>query len=122
MVKGAGHRAIRAVFRRTFVHADMERAARMFAGGTLSDRWKSVATNPVPQELREVARAFIQLQQSRHDADYDLGRQFLRSDVNDLIEMSEKAVEAWEIVRDTTDAHAFLIALLVDHRVRRSQF
>jgi len=120
MVKGAGHMEMRPVFQRAFVHSHMKRVAMKFANNELSARWKGAAGQQISQDLRDVARAFGQLQEARHEADYNLSRQFSRGNVNDLIEMSEKAMEAWRTIRDSAEAHAFLIALLVYESIPRS--
>jgi hypothetical protein len=72
----------------------------------------------VRQELRQVAAAFVQLQEARHEADYDLGRRFSRSEVRDLIDAAERATAAWGRVRKTQQARVYLAALLVYDRVR----
>ena len=120
MVKGPGACGIRPVFQRAFVHSDMSKVAKSFAGGTVSDAWKSLmAGGQIPSDLRRVASAFNQLQEARHAADYDLTRRFARDGVNDLIEMAEKASETWHGIRSTAEARVFLIALLVDKNVSR---
>lgn len=74
---------------------------------------------PVPPELRQVASAFVNLQEARHEADYDLSRRFSRSEALDLIEVSEKATEAWREIRNTSEAQIFLTALLVNESVSK---
>ncbi len=122
MVKGASASGIRPVFQRAFVHAHMKRAAKSFAGGNVSDTWKEPMRNrPVPPELRQVASAFVNLQEARHEADYDLSRRFSRTEALDLIEVSEKATEAWRKIRNTSESQVFLTALLVNESVSKYQ-
>jgi DNA repair exonuclease SbcCD ATPase subunit len=75
---------------------------------------------PVPTDLRQVASAFVDIQEARHEADYDLSRKFSRSEVRDLIEVSEKATGAWRNIRTTSEAQVFLTALLVNESVSKS--
>ena len=113
MVKGEGAAKIRPVFQRGFVHGHMKSAAKSFAGNMLSDRWKGLVGKDVPRDLRAVAQAFVNLQEARHEADYDMSRQFSRSEVRDLIEMSQRARNAWQGVSNTAEGRVFLMALLM---------
>ena len=73
----------------------------------------------MPLELRRLAGAFVELQQARHEADYDLGRDFTRREVIDLVETAEQAVADLEVVRRTDIGKAFLVSLLVGGKLRR---
>ena len=42
--------------------------------------------HPLQPKLIKVAEAFVDLQQARHDADYDMSQRFLRRDVLHLID------------------------------------
>ena len=118
MVTGVGASAMRLVFQRAFVHGHMKKTAKSFASGTLSNTWKNLlGMGRVPTDLQLVASAFANLQEARHEADYDLNRHFSRSEVDDLIEVAEKATEAWRRNRKTPEARVFLTALLVYDRV-----
>jgi hypothetical protein len=50
----------------------------------------------VPPDLVIVASAFVKLQDARHAADYDLSRQFLRSEVLLFLIQTEEAITAWK--------------------------
>ena len=61
----------------------MKEACKSFGGGTLK---KGVAKGlpvgfTIPGEIRRLADAFVDLQDKRHLADYDLTERFKRSDV-----------------------------------------
>ncbi len=121
MVKGAGASKIRPVFQRAFVHGRMKNAARAFSGGNLSASWNSlIGGGQIAAELRLVAYAFVNLQDGRHQADYDLSRRFSRGEVHDLIERAERAMAAWRSIRGTAEANVFLTALLVYENVSRA--
>jgi hypothetical protein len=72
----------------------------------------SLAGSSVPPALVDVADAFCQLQQARHEADYDVGRAFMRREVNDLIDLTSKAFSDWRSIRNSLPADVFLTALL----------
>lgn len=120
LVGGAAEaKGLRQYVQRAFNHGEMKDAAAGFADGTLPKRLaRAVPSQSVPTGLRQVAQAFVTLQGFRHEADYDLSRGFARSEVNELVEVAEKAFEAWKSVRKSTEAKAFLVALLTHRRLR----
>ena len=121
MLRGRKRSDIRLVFRRAFVHAHMKGVAKSFAGGTAPDAWQApMGEAPVSKDLRQVASAFVNLQEARHEADYDFRRLFIRSEVHDLIEAAEKAASSWRNVRGNPEGQVFMTALLVHDRVSRA--
>lgn len=73
---GAHHNQarFRQVLGRAFTHGTMKDACKSFGGGTLK---KSVAkglpaTFTIPPEIRNLANIFVDVQETRHVADYDL--------------------------------------------------
>src|SRR3954453_12100310 len=91
---GAQHNQapFRRVLGRAFVHTVMKEACKSFAGGTLK---KGVAKGlpagfTVPAEIRDLALNFVEKQDNRHLADYDLTERFKRSDVLSLIRQVER--------------------------------
>jgi hypothetical protein len=73
---------------------------------------RSLGYNNVPPPLGKVANAFVDLQQARHEADYDISRTFSRAETLDLVEIAERAFASWQTVRKTVPADVFLVALL----------
>jgi hypothetical protein len=124
MFAGADAVNLRAVVRRAFQHATMKRAAQGFGAGNLAEPWRSLLGEPSPQ-LKLVASTFVDLQQERHQADYDFGRPLARTEAIDLVERVEAAVAAWKAIRRTgsrpysLEAKVFLAALLLDDSVSR---
>lgn len=121
MVKGAGANELRPVFQRAFGHQQMKRVSKAFASGTLSDAWKGIVGGAeITHDLKSVASAFANLQEARHEADYDLNRRFSRAEAHDLIELAERTAQTWRAIRNTSEANMFLTALLLYDRVPRS--
>lgn len=120
MVSGADMATVRALFQRAFNHSAMKQAARSFAGGTLSTPWsRAIGGHGVSTELQTVARAFDNLQEARHEADYDLTRAFSRREVRGLIDMADHARRCWYAVRRTAEGRTFAVALLVYRQAQR---
>lgn len=96
----------------------MKRAAKSFAGGTLPRLLAAAVGGPqISPDLREVARAFVDLQEARHEADYDFARSFTRQETLDLIDAADQARQSWQSVRTSVEGRAFLTALLVYDRL-----
>ncbi len=67
-------------------------------------------------ELRAVAKAFVDLQQSRHLADYDNSKVWTRVAVMSNITTATKAFQMWERVKSRPEAQDFLLSLFAADR------
>ena len=104
---------------RAFSHSDMKAVCRQFAFGNinnLSAETKSLIAPPLQPELAVVASAFIQLQEARHIADYDVSALHNKFDVLQKIALAKGAFEAWKQVRTSPNARVFLVGLLLERR------
>ena len=111
--------ALRNCLRRAFSHGNMNTVAQMFAKSSVSPKLgPGLNGNPLPTKLIKVAEAFVDLQQARHDADYNMEQRFSRQDVLDLISQADQAVADWRDVRNTLPADTFLVGLLVFGNMR----
>ncbi len=77
---------------------------------------KDLTTSPLELELTEIAAAFVQLQEVRHQADYDLVEVFNRSQVLEYVALAREAMSKWQAVKNTPNANVFLTALLLHNR------
>jgi|ERR1051326_5514089 hypothetical protein len=77
-----------------------------------------LVTFPLEPQLIGIANAFVNLQQARHDADYDYSITFIRTDVLQKIALADTALLNWKAVRNTSNARAFLAALLLQRHWR----
>lgn len=111
-------RTARLAFVRAFGHMEMAEACRAMA----NPRTGVVALFPngIPPQLVQVGRAFIHLQQARHEADYDLRRAFTRSEAQHFVSMARNAFLAWAQVRKTDAARVFLVVLIAIRALRRT--
>jgi hypothetical protein len=74
----------------------------------------------VEPEIKTLAEAFVDLQQQRHAADYNLAQTFNRLSVLRTIEQSKDAMACWRHVRNKPNANIFLAALLLGSRWNRA--
>jgi len=66
-----------------------------------------------------VATAFVQLQETRHDADYNRARRFTRREALDRANLARQAFRDWRQVRDSLQADTFLTGLLAYRHMQR---
>jgi hypothetical protein len=121
----APHRPVglRPQIRRAFAHAEMKVVCKQFARGSVDNLTPGTAhlvTAPIEPELKNVADTFVELQEARHNADYDLTNPFDRIDVLQKIALVEKAFDDWKVVCDRHNSVAFLAALLLQRQWNRS--
>jgi uncharacterized protein (UPF0332 family) len=103
----------RHVLCRGFSHTTMKHACISFGGGTLK---AAVAkglppTFAIPPEIRRMANTFVDLQTTRHTADYDLTERFTRSDVLWLIGETETAIRGFGELGASSEKKFFLACL-----------
>ncbi len=123
LIREPSHRLVRdsrmqEVVSRVFIHTEMSKASRSFSGGTLPQRFVGIiGGQPLPHALRNVANAFVELQQARHEADYNVAKSFSRAEVQSLIDQAEQAFQDWQAVRRTTAGRLYLVCLLLWERL-----
>ena len=96
---------------RALEHGTMKRTCQSFAGGTLPLPLQHLVTGTIEPELRMVAKDFVDLQEARHPADYDLIHTFTKQEANDRVEKAKEAFSNWASVRKSPNAALFLVAL-----------
>jgi uncharacterized protein (UPF0332 family) len=104
---------------RAFGHTDMKKACQIVLKSPLPPQVTPLLGNTVPQELQNVAEVFIELQDLRHEADYNRRAQFDKSDAREAIVSAEAAFRDWDRVRSAPVAHVFLVLLLLGERLNR---
>ncbi len=97
----------------------MRTVAQQFARSDVSPKLSSgLDGQPLQPELINVAATFVDVQQARHEADYDTARRFTRVEVLDLIDRVEQAMKDWHDVRRTAPADTFLVGSLAFGNMR----
>ena len=103
-------------------HAKMNEVSKLFANGKLPKAFGSVASRfPVKSELKQVAQAFVDLQQARHDADYDLAKNFRRGETLAFVERVRQEFRDWDAVRKERVASIYLACLLIGKDLDRGR-
>ncbi len=113
MLSGHGRRPLRDSLARAFHHSSMKQTAVEFTRQRPSPKLSSgFDGQPVPRPLVDVASAFVQLQEARHDADYNRALRFTRREALDLVDLTEQAFRDWDDARGSLHADTFLTGLL----------
>ena len=98
----------------------MKRVARQFAKHSVSPKLEpGLNGQPLQDEIVRVAAAFVDLQQYRHEADYDMGRRFTRLEVLSIVSDAKRAFAGWGEVRNSVQADTFLVGLLTFEKIRQ---
>jgi hypothetical protein len=106
--------------RRAFNHRAMKDVCGEFARGTFSKGSGTIHLVALPLEapLRDVAAAFVALQEARHNADYDVSSTLTKLDALQKIALARTAFTNWQAVRRLPNARVFLAALLLQRQWR----
>jgi len=104
---------LRARASRAFSHGEARTVCEMFSSGT---GIKDLTSDPLEPQLIDVAASFVQLQEARHQADYDLTESFDRVQVLGYVRQARQAAVSWKAIRETPNANVFLAALLLHNR------
>ncbi len=88
--------ALRDCLRRAFAHSNMRTVAQQFAGTSVAPRLSpGLQGQSLQPDLVKVARAFVDLQEARHEADYNTAWRATRPGALGLIEQTEEAFGCW---------------------------
>jgi hypothetical protein len=96
----------------------MQDVCRQFAAASPGIATAQLLLGPPGLPLRQVANAFVELQDARHDADYNLSTIFTRLEVLQKIDLAEQAFRAWRPIRSEPNTSVFLAALLLQQQWR----
>lgn len=115
MLISRGNRAgLRQCVSRAFRHSDMRDVCKSLAASNPPAKLApTFEGSPIDARLVSIARAFRDLQEARHQADYNLYRPLRRHDALHYHELAVRSVQEWQQVRKTPQADAFLASLLL---------
>lgn len=113
-------RSLRHLMARGFAHGEMKSAAKAFQAGNPPDVIRrAMDHDDIPARLRQFATTFVQIQELRHRADYDLSEAFIRQAVLTEIQRVENAIKHWDEVADDPATRIFLLSVLLWDRIKR---
>ena len=104
---------LRRQVQRAFVHGQMKDVCKTFGAGNAPNGIHHLITLPLQTELKSISLAFVDLQEKRHKADYDLTYVPIRLDVLQAVQSAEQAFNDWNTVKKSHNASVFLASLLL---------
>lgn len=94
---------------RTFDHKGLKDASKAVASSKLPNALQTdEGAVPLSSDLQLVAKVFVDLQEARHEADYNVGQDLNQEEAQSHVRDARKAFVAWARVKDTADARIFL--------------
>lgn len=130
MLSGQKRACLRDCLARAFNHSTMKNFAKSISDSNNNYTPKNPVSKPpqkfasafngqpVSQKLIDVASSFVQLQQARHEADYNRAFRFTRKEVLDLVDTTEQSFKDWKEIRKDNQADIFLTGLLVYKQIQ----
>lgn len=111
---------------RAFNHGQMRDVCAGFVEGNarpnsnrIPPATRAVLALPLDPDLVRVLETFVDLQEARHQADYDLAKVWTRLDAVNHVQAASQAFSDWEKVRRTPNASVFVAALLLQRHWAR---
>jgi hypothetical protein len=98
---------------RWFDHGEMKRICSRFLPAQLDQPLLDLIGPSSTADLQTVARSFIQLQEARHRADYDLSYKLDLQQARQHVELAITAFESWRRIEGTAEANIFILSLLM---------
>lgn len=109
--------------RRTLDHANLKKAAEWFAGGKRTNKIALLTgtVQPPRTDLVDLCNAILQLQESRHSADYDKGSLIALVDAKAKVAEAKAAVAACRKLDANTDedVRIFLVGCLLGEKLTK---
>lgn len=98
----------------------MKGACKSFEGGNLPAAIiGSAGRASIAASIRDIAKVFVDLQELRHSADYDLTQAFERREVLALIDRATLAISQFQEQPSAQNKELFLLCLLTWRRLSR---
>ncbi len=104
---------------RSFQHGEMKQVCNAFRRSPLPDALRDLLGSSASNELQMLAFSFVELQEARHSADYDVSLVLTRSTVQARLSDAEAIFWAWNVIRGSDEANVFLASLAFGARWAR---
>lgn len=115
-VQPASPAGVGARIARTLAHTEMKEVCGNVIKSAPGPIFLELQPGGFSDAIRIVAEAFLELQNARHTADYDLAATYTRTHVAEFTKQAADAFEKWQSVRDSEEATVFIYALLFARR------
>lgn len=123
-VAGCGDLKLRARLVRMFDHSSMRKASDSKVsdlGNFFKQRTTEGPDYILKDHLYSVAETFSEAHYNRHEADYNLLREWQPTEVSLLIERVADAFHRWTLIREDQEARDYLISMLPSRETKQPQ-
>ncbi len=113
--------AFQGLLLRTYDHRTMKEACRAFSEihRKVPKELEEIVSAPADQRLSIAAKTFMNLQEARHRADYDVFLDFDPDEVEQLFTRAVAMAAWWDVIRALPETDVFLAMLLFGNRLLR---
>ena len=98
---------------RWFEHAKVKEICGRFIKAKLDQPLLSLIGTSASPHLQNVASTFIDLQEARHSADYDLSYNLTSPEAQQLVTSAVVAMASWDKIANSAEANIFILSLLM---------
>jgi hypothetical protein len=106
---------------RSLDHGKMKQVCQEYSGATVVAGVLTVRAGvPIAPQLQNIGTAFVDLQQARHDADYDIATPLGHADADFKVATAENAFLNWAAWQADPSSGVFLTDLFLRSVLRRS--
>lgn len=120
LLVSGGRQPQRAYIRRLYTHSNLKSVCASYRSNRLPHQLPRCSTDPATMsDVRELARAFGELQEARHDADYAHETSFLELDTKTLVSQAETALAICRRLTPASDDYVFTFFLALFASPRR---
>lgn len=98
---------------RSAEHRLMKEVSGRFIGGKIPEGLGPSPPNFIPEQLKRVAKTFVDLQKLRHDADYDRAFRISNQSAAEAVGSAEAAFKDWSDVSQSDAARLYLGCFLL---------
>ena len=103
---------------RAVAHSEVKDVCAMIWKGQLSYAMQELLPTGASASLQGFSESFVELQEARHRADYDLSATYSRAEVLQLLNQVDQAFIEWELIQPD-ELNVFLSAVLFAKRWNR---
>lgn len=104
---------------RSFNHPDMLKVCRQWQQSVLPQTLADLMERAADPRFNAIAKTFVDLQEARHEADYDVSARLSRSETLARIRDVELAFDNCNAIRNSDQAITFLVSLAFGMRWNR---
>jgi hypothetical protein len=105
---------------RALDHGKMKQVCKEYSGATVAAGVLTTRSVTIAPQLRDIGTAFVDLQQARHDADYDTATPLVHPDADLKVITAENAFRDWAACQADPSSGVFLTDLFLKSVLKRS--